>query len=105
VREGSEKQSDESVHAVQGWRVCSWEGREVKAYAYAMDCFQKTVYGILEADGIDDAVAHLGDNVDIIEVDLPDEVVILADDNERARLAKKALEERLDGQDSDWWGW
>lgn len=66
----------------------------MKAYAYAMDCFQKTVYGILEAESMDDAIAHLGD-ADIIEVDLPENIVRDANDEHRAKLAKKALEERL----------
>ena len=64
------------------------------AYAYAMDMFQKTVYGILDAESMEDAIIHLGDDADIVEVALPANVIRDANDDHRAKLAKAALAAR-----------
>lgn len=64
------------------------------AYAYAMDMFQKTVYGIIDAESMEDAMTHLGDDADIVEVALPANVIRDANDDHRAKLAKEALAAR-----------
>lgn len=65
----------------------------MKAYAYAADCFQKTVYGILEAASLEDAAEHLGEDAEIVAAEIPDILVCCADENVRVETAKRIIEE------------